>query len=99
MAPNNIRTQLRSWARTIGITFEVTLRQNFTDAFIVFAIIVQPIIIAVIALWMLRERGGDYAIFVVVGSGMTGLWSSLLFISGNSITEERWVGTLENLVA
>jgi ABC-2 type transport system permease protein len=99
MAPNSIRTQLRHWARTMGITFEVTLRQNFTDAFIVFAIIVQPIIIAVIALWMLRERGGDYAIFVVVGSGMTGLWSSLLFISGNSITEERWVGTLENLVA
>jgi ABC-2 type transport system permease protein len=47
---------------------------------------------------MLRGQG-DYAIFVVVGSGMTGLWSSLLFISGNSITSERWTGTLENLVA
>jgi ABC-2 type transport system permease protein len=92
-------TNLRNWLRTIAITFEVQIRSNFTDAFVIFAIIVQPIIIAVIALWMLRERGGDYAIFVVVGSGMTGLWSSLLFISGNSITEERWVGTLENLVA
>jgi ABC-2 type transport system permease protein len=55
-------------------------------------------IIAILALWMLRERGGDYAIFVVIGSGMTGLWSGLLFISGNSVTEERWVGTLESLV-
>ncbi len=93
------RSNLRHWARTIAITFEITLRQNFSDAFIVFAIIVQPIIIAILALWMLRERGGDYAIFVVVGSGMTGLWSGLLFISGNSVTGERWVGTLENLVA
>jgi ABC-2 type transport system permease protein len=36
--------------------------------------------------------------FVVVGSGLTGLWSSLLFISGNSINAERWQGTLESLV-
>ena len=92
-------TKLRHWANTVAITFEMTLRQNFTDAFVVFSIIVQPMIIAIIALWILRERGGDYAIFVVVGSGMTGLWSGLLFISGNSVTEERWVGTLENLVA
>lgn len=92
-------TKLRHWAHTIAVTFEVTIRQNFTDAFVIFAIVVQPVIIAVLALWMLRERGGDYAIFVVIGSGMTGLWSGLLFISGNSVTEERWVGTLENLVA
>jgi ABC-2 type transport system permease protein len=90
---------LRHWLHTIAVTFEVTLRQNFTDAFVIFAIVVQPMIIAVLALWMLRERGGDFAIFVVIGSGMTGLWSGLLFISGNSVTEERWVGTLENLVA
>ena len=29
---------------------------------------------------------------------MTGIWSSLLFISGNSINVERWSGTLESLV-
>ena len=44
------RSNLRNWARTIAVTFEVTLRQNFTDAFVIFAIIFQPIIIAVIAL-------------------------------------------------
>lgn len=91
-------TKLRQYWRAVRLTGEMTLRENFTDAFIVFTIIVQPIVIAVLALWMLRGQG-DYAIFVVVGSGMTGLWSSLLFISGNSITSERWTGTLENLVA
>ncbi len=93
------QTKFRNWLNTVLVTFEVTLRQNFTDAFVIFAIIVQPVIIAVLALWMLRERGGDFAIFVVIGSGMSGLWSGLLFMSGNSVTEERWVGTLEMLVA
>jgi ABC-2 type transport system permease protein len=30
---------------------------------------------------------------------MTGLWTTLLFNGGNSITGERWTGTLEPLVA
>ena len=55
------------------------------DLFIIFTVLVQPLIIALLALWMLKDKGRDYAIFVVVGSGMTGLWSSLLFIGGNSI--------------
>jgi len=86
-------------ARAVRTAFEITLRQNFSDAFIIFAVIVQPMIIAILALWMLQDRGGDIGIFVIVGSGLTGLWSGLLFISGNSITGERWVGTLEGLVA
>jgi ABC-2 type transport system permease protein len=62
-------------------------------------VLFQPIIIALLGLWMLKDKGVDAAMFVVVGSGLTGLWSSLLFISGNSINAERWSGTLESLVA
>jgi ABC-2 type transport system permease protein len=92
------RSRYRAYLRVVALAFEMALRQNFTDAFILFGILVQPLIIAVLAFWMLQERGGDYVIFVVVGSGMTGLWTSLLFISGNAITHERWTGTLETLV-
>jgi ABC-2 type transport system permease protein len=69
------------------------------DTFILFGIIVQPMIIALLAMWMLQGKGADAAIFVVVGSGMTGLWSTLLFVGGNSINDERWEGTLESLIA
>ena len=68
---------LPAYMRTVRISFEMQLRQNFSDAFIIFAIIVQPMIIAMLALWMLRDQVDQFAIFVVVGSGMTGLWSSL----------------------
>ncbi len=84
--------------RTILIVAEMSIRQQFSDAFIIFTIIFQPMMIAVLALFMLQGKGADYAMFVVIGSGLTGLWSSLLFVSGNSINVERWIGTLETLV-
>jgi ABC-2 type transport system permease protein len=85
--------------RTVLIVAEMTLREQLTDGFIIFTVLFQPIIIALLGLWMLKDKGGDAAMFVVVGTGLTGLWSSLLFISGNSINNERWSGTLEGLVA
>jgi ABC-2 type transport system permease protein len=94
----NIRLLAKYW-RTILIVAEMTIRQQMTDGFIVFTVLFQPIIIALLGLWMLKDKGVDAAMFVVVGSGLTGLWSSLLFISGNSINAERWSGTLESLVA
>jgi len=94
----NIKILIKYW-RTILIVAEMTMRQQMTDGFIVFTVLFQPIIIAVLGLFMLQDKGGDAAMFVVVGSGLTGLWSSLLFISGGSINSERWSGTLESLVA
>ena len=94
----NIRVLIKYW-RTILVVAEMTLRQQLTDGFIIFTVLFQPIIIALLGLWMLQGKGEDAAMFVVVGSGLTGLWSSLLFISGNSIGAERWSGTLESLVA
>src|SRR3989338_5354318 len=89
---------LGKYWRVVWAAAEMQFRQTASDGFILFAILVQPLIIALVSLWMLRERGGDYAIFVVVGSGLTGLWSSLLFISGHAITAERWSGTLEMII-
>jgi len=94
----NFRVLLKYW-RTIFVVAEMTLRQQLVDGFIIFTVLFQPIIIALLGLFMLKDKGPDAAMFVVVGSGLTGLWSSLLFISGNSIGAERWSGTLESLVA
>jgi len=94
----NVRMLAKYW-RTILVVAEMNFRQQMTDGFILFTVLFQPIIIALLGLWMLKDKGADAAMFVVVGSGLTGLWSSLLFISGNSINSERWSGTLESLVA
>jgi ABC-2 type transport system permease protein len=89
---------IRDYWRTIVMVAEMTIRQTVMDGFVVFTVLLQPLMIAIMGLWMLAGKGEQYAMFVVVGSGMTGLWSSLLFICGNSINIERWSGTLETLV-
>jgi len=94
----SIRLLVKYW-RTILVVAEMNIREQMTDGFILFTVLFQPIIIAMLGLWMLKDKGADAAMFVVVGSGLTGLWSSLLFISGGSINSERWTGTLESLVA
>jgi ABC-2 type transport system permease protein len=96
--PETRRSQLAANLRVVVTSFEMALKHAAADSFIIFAVFVQPLIIALLGLYMLRERGGDYAIFVVVGSGLTGLWSSLLFVSGAALNQERWSGTLESLV-
>jgi ABC-2 type transport system permease protein len=90
---------LRQQWRIIAVTAEMYLRQAATDLFIIFAVIIQPMVIALLALYMLKDTNGGQAIFVVVGSSLTGLWSGVLFMGGNSITQERWTGTLEHIVA
>ena len=77
----NIRNMFVYWRAVLTVA-EMTLRQTFNDTFILFAVLVQPLLIAILALYMLKDKGADYGMFVVVGSGLTGLWSSLLFISG-----------------
>lgn len=94
----NARTLIRYW-RTILVVAEMNLRMSLMEPFVIFTVFIQPLLIALLGLWMLKDKGADGAMFVVVGSALTGLWSSLLFISGNSINIERWIGTLESLVA
>jgi len=80
------------------IVAEMTLRHLINDSFVIFSILIQPILIAALALFMLKDTATNAAMFVVVGSGLSGLWTGLVFVSGNSITTERWQGTLETLV-
>ena len=91
--------ELRCNLRAAVVAGEMALRSNVMDSFVLFGLLIQPLVIALLALAMLQERGSSYAIYVVVGSGLTGLWSTLLFVSGNGITTERWTGTLEALTS
>ena len=85
--------------RALRAAATLAFLSNAFDGFIVFTLIVQPLVIALLGLWILRGTTQDYGIYVVVGSGLTGLWSGLLFVSGNSITSERWTGTLDMIAS
>lgn len=89
----------QAWLRALYAAARMAFLSNAFDGFIVFTLVIQPLVIAVLGLWILQDTRPDYGIFVVVGSGLTGLWSGLLFVSGNSITFERWTGTLEMIAS
>ena len=54
-------TGLRTWSaylRVITHSAEMAFRSNMSDSFVLFGILVQPIIIALMAFWMLGDKGG-----------------------------------------
>jgi ABC-2 type transport system permease protein len=91
--------QLVSTLRVISTVFRMQLKQMAVDEFFIFSIVFQPVFIALLAIYMLRDSPGFQAVYVIVGSGMTGLWSGTLMTSTNGILVERWVGTLESIIA
>jgi ABC-type polysaccharide/polyol phosphate export permease len=75
--------------------------KNLTNSFFFVLIsIVQPVIFASIAFFMFESgsRSGTL-LYVALGAGLMGIWSSTLFGSGGAIQWQRWQGTLELLIA
>jgi ABC-2 type transport system permease protein len=62
--------------------------------------VIQPVIFATIAFYMFRAgRQEETLFYAALGAGMMGVFSSMLFGSGGTITWWRWQGYLEPLVA
>jgi ABC-2 type transport system permease protein len=85
--------------RVVRTAFELDIKQQAVDLFMIFGVLIQPLLIAIMAIYVLKERDASRGIYVVVGSGMTGLWTSLLFRGAFNINGERYMGTLEGIVA
>jgi ABC-2 type transport system permease protein len=66
-------------------------------AYIIF--IAQPLMVAVASTYMLRGREDFAAIYVVVGTALTGLWSQTLLFGTNAINNDRWMGLLNYVEA
>ena len=70
------------------------------STFFVLISVLQPVIFASIAFYMWRAGAREGTLlYVALGAGLMGMWSSTLFGSGGAIQWERWQGTLEILVA
>jgi len=82
----------------VWTVFCLQLKQVAVNSFVIFSVVVQPLIVALLAIYMLRDTEGFQAIYVIVGSAMTGLWTQTLFPSTFNIEGERWAGTLEEIV-
>lgn len=84
--------------RVIWTVFRMHLKQVAVNSFVIISVIVQPLIIALLAIYLLRDTEGFQAIYVIVGSAVAGLWTGTLSFSAFNIQSERWAGTLENII-
>ena len=72
-----------------------------TSEFFILTTFLTPLIFATLAFFLFKAGGateGQTLLYVALGSGMMGVWSTTLFGCGGAIAWQRWEGTLELLV-
>jgi len=90
--------------RTLRLIWFVTwfnVRILLASEFFILTTFIAPLIFATLAFFLFRSGGGTAGqtlLYVALGAGMMGVWSTTLFGCGGAIAWQRWEGTLELLV-
>ena len=86
--------------RLIWAGWKFHVKSLTLSGFFILTSVLQPIIFASVAYFMFEAgaRQGTL-LYVALGAGMMGIWSSTLFGSGGAIQWQRWQGTLEYCIA
>ena len=86
--------------RLLGVGWLFHLKSLTNSTFFLLISVLQPVIFASIAFLMVENgNASGTLLYVALGAGLMGIWSSTLFGSGGAIQWQRWQGTLELLVA
>jgi ABC-2 type transport system permease protein len=90
-----VTAALRLAAQSAWVNFQ----EIAVNGFLLFAAVWQPFFIGVTTMYMLRHHPDFDPMYVIVGTALSGIWSTLLFAGSGAISHERWIGTLELLAA
>jgi ABC-2 type transport system permease protein len=86
--------------RLFVVGWLLNLKLLTNSLFFLLISVLQPVIFASIAFFMFESGSREGTLlYVALGAGLMGIWSSTLFGSGGLISWQRWQGTLELLVA
>jgi ABC-2 type transport system permease protein len=78
----------------------VQFKQMLHSSLVQFIIFVQPVLYGLIMYLMFKDSGNDNFVgYVILGTGMINLWSSIVYSAAGTIDSERHIGTLEILSA
>jgi ABC-type multidrug transport system permease subunit len=93
-------TALVRAGRLLAAGWRFHVKNLSTSGFFLITTVFLPLILATVAYYMFKagQRPGTL-LYVSLGAGVMGIWSSTLFGSGGAIQWQRWQGTLEMLVA
>jgi ABC-2 type transport system permease protein len=86
--------------RLIGLGWLFQFKQMSRSSFDSFLAILWPIFFGTVAFFMFRQGGDpDALIYAGLGAAVMGIWTATSMAAGTSLQRERWLGTLELLVA
>jgi ABC-2 type transport system permease protein len=93
-------TGVARWPRTMVVGWLFHLRYLMRDSFVLAGSLIFPLLTASTTLFMFKAgHGRETMLYAALGAGMLSMWESTLFGSGAAVQEQRWIGTLELLVA
>lgn len=86
--------------RLIWIGWVFQFKQLSRSAFDSFLAVLWPLFFGTVAFFMFRQGGDpDALIYAGLGAAVMGIWTATSMAAGTALHRERWVGTLELLVA
>lgn len=90
-----------SLVRAAWRAFYIAIRMRVVSTWSYLNWLVFPLLFAMVGLYVLNARGASssHVVYGVLGGGLIGYWSVAYIDAGNSIQDERWSGTLEQIFA
>lgn len=86
--------------RMLAVTWWLHLKTIATSAFEGFLQMIWPLFFATTAFLVFRVTGDPGTlVYSALGASVMGMWSTIATIASNTLQRERWMGTLELLVA
>ena len=79
----------------------LTSRLFFADPQWIIPNIIAPFIFTLVAFFLFQGKtsGSNFLLYLVLGSGLMGMWGTTIYASANSIGFDRWNGTMESTLA
>jgi len=90
---------MRSLVRAAWRAFLTSMRLRVVNPWAYLNWLVFPLIFAAVGLFVLTSTGYTRVAYGVLGGGIIGFWGIAYLDGGNSIQDERWQGTLEQIFA
>lgn len=78
--------------------FEMSMKLRVISVFTYLNWILFPLIFAALGLLLLANGGPSRSAYAILGGGLIGYWTMAYLEGGNDIQNERWNGTLEQVM-
>ena len=86
--------------RVIYLSCILQMKQSFSRPTFRFCVVVQPILYGLITYIIFKNSAeSNFITFVILGTGLLSLWSTICFSSAGDINRERMMGTLPLIIS